>query len=279
MLLAEQLNQCNNFTMRFPSVFVNHGGGPLPLLGRQPELVAHMKEVRAKWLPKEKPDAIVVLSAHWESDPIKILASSKPSMLYDYSGFSPETYRYEYPAPGSPALANKIQSLLKESGLTSELNYERGFDHGMFVPLMIMYPEADIPVVEVSLHSSLSAKINMQIGQALGPLRNENILLLGSGYTFHNLQSFFHPSEQSLQASTDFNNWLKDTMTGSDCLVRLKAWDQAPGARISHPREEHLMPLLMIAAAAASDEDATPKIIYDTKGGNGQHAVSSYLFP
>jgi 4,5-DOPA dioxygenase extradiol len=127
--------------MKFPSLFVNHGGGPLPLLGRQPELVKHMKEIVADHLPKVPPKAIVVLSAHWESDPIKITSSPQPSMLYDYYGFPPETYEYKYPAPGSPELARKIQNLLEERGLRSELDECRGFDHGVFVPLMIMFPE------------------------------------------------------------------------------------------------------------------------------------------
>lgn len=263
----------------------------MPLLGRQPELVAQMKEVRTKWLDNNKPDAIVVLSAHWESDPIQITSSARPSMLYDYSGFPPETYTYDYPAPGSPELASKIKKLLlDESGLESELNGMRGFDHGVFVPLMIMYPKADIPVVAVSLHSSLSAETNMKIGKALAPLRDENILLLGSGYTFHNMQGFYNPSDETYKASTDFNDWLKDTITrnnisgddGDDgnkstvLLQKLQAWDKAPGARLSHPREEHLIPLLMIAAAAAPGSEA--KVIFDAKAGDGQHAVSSYLF-
>jgi 4,5-DOPA dioxygenase extradiol len=137
--------------MQFPSVFVNHGGGPLPLLGRQPELVHNMKEIVAKHLPKTPPKAIVVLSAHWESDPIKITSSSQPSMLYDYSGFPPETYKYKYPAPGSPDLARKIQNLLEASGLKSELDELRGFDHGVFIPLMLMFPEVCSLVLFVGL--------------------------------------------------------------------------------------------------------------------------------
>jgi aromatic ring-opening dioxygenase catalytic subunit (LigB family) len=130
-----------NEVMKFPTVFINHGGGPLPLLGKQPELVENMKEVVKKYLPKEPPKAIVVLSAHWESDPIRITSSERPSMYYDYGGFPPETYNYQYPASGSPDLAEKIQNLLGENGLKSKLEDERGFDHGVFVPLMIMYPE------------------------------------------------------------------------------------------------------------------------------------------
>ena len=126
--------------MRFPAVFVNHGGGPLPLLGQQPSLVQNMKDIVQKYLPTA-PKAIVVLSAHWESNPIQITSAERPSMYYDYYGFPPETYKYQYPAPGSPDLARRIQNLLAQQGLKSELDDSRGFDHGVFIPLMMMYPE------------------------------------------------------------------------------------------------------------------------------------------
>jgi 4,5-DOPA dioxygenase extradiol len=265
--------------MKYPAVFVNHGGGPLPLLGRQQDLVNHMrKDVVEKILPQEKPKSIVVLSAHWESDPIKISSAAKPTMYYDFQGFPPETYQYQYPAPGSPDLARKIQNLLKASGLESDLDAKRGFDHGVLVPLMIMYPEADIPVVSVSLHSSLAANINLEIGKASEPLRNEGILILGSGYTFHNMQAFFHPSTATYKASADFNEWLKEIITsGGDVTAKLQEWDKAPGARIAHPREEHLVPLLM-PAAAGGGSNTTPQIIYDIRAKEGDHAISGYLF-
>jgi aromatic ring-opening dioxygenase catalytic subunit (LigB family) len=262
--------------MRFPTVFVNHGGGPLPLLGKQPNLTKHMKEVRSKWLPEQQPTSIVVLSAHWESDPVKITSSAKPHMYYDYYGFPEESYSYQYNAPGSPILAQKIQKLFEAKGIHSELDGKRGFDHGVFIPLMLMYPEADIPVVCVSVHSSLSADINIQIGQALEPLRDEGVLILGSGYTFHNMQAFFHPTSQTYKASTDFNEWLKDVISSSGFVDKLKAWKEAPGARIAHPREEHLLPLLMTAAAGGTN--ATPQVIYNVEASEGEHAVSGYLF-
>lgn len=272
--------------MKFPTVFVNHGGGPMPLLGLQPDLVQHMKELRSKILPKEKPKSIVVFSAHWESDPIKISSASTPKMYFDYHGFPPESYEYKYPAPGSPVLAHKIQSLLGNAGLESELDDQRGFDHGVFIPLMIMYPEADIPVVSVSLHSS-SAQTNIQIGRALQPLREEGILILGSGYTFHNMDAFFRPSDESHLASVQFNEWLKDTILSSsgDVISKLLEWDNAPGARISHPREEHLLPLFMTAAAAAAGpNNAKPKVVYESSSSSTcsinkkEHKVTGYIF-
>lgn len=262
--------------MRFPAVFVNHGGGPLPLLGQQPNLVEHMKEVARTLLP-EKPTSIVVVSAHWESDPVKITSSPKPKMLFDYYGFPPETYKYEYNAPGSPELAAQIQNLLDGAGIDCELDDKRGFDHGVFIPLMMMYPEADIPVVCVSLHSSLAAETHINIGKALRSLREEGTLILGSGYTFHNLPAMFNPTKETHKAATDFNEWLKSTMlSGDDRLDMLRLWTKAPGARIAHPREEHLLPLFMTAASAVEGE--TAELIFDVEAKPGGHAVSGYLF-
>ncbi len=132
--------------MRYPSVFVNHGGGPLPLLGKQPEVNRHFLEVKNKFLPKDPPKAIVVFSAHYESSPITITSSAKPPMLYDYSGFPPEAYQIQYPAPGSPDLAKRIQELLSKKGIPSQLDDKRGFDHGVFIPLKVMYPEVPLKV-------------------------------------------------------------------------------------------------------------------------------------
>jgi 4,5-DOPA dioxygenase extradiol len=286
--------------MKYPTVFINHGGGPLPLLGKQPDLVKNMKEVIRNILPKKPPSAIVVLSAHWESNPISITSSPQPSMLFDYSGFPPETYEYEYPAPGDPDLALRIRDLLWHQGLSSRLDDDRGFDHGVFVPLMIMYPAANIPVVQVSLDASLDSNKNMEIGRALSPLREDNILILGSGYSFHNMSAFFNPSQKTIKGSKDFNLWLKSTLLLADedaesmtlaerkkhfdnRIKALENWEQAPGARISHPREEHLLPLFMVAAAGG--ETAKPRLIYDTTINNtsgnwgvSEHAITGYLF-
>lgn len=291
--------------LKFPAVFVNHGGGPMPLLGRQPGLVKSMQEVVTKFLPNEPPSAIVIISAHWEADPITINSSPHPSMYYDYGGFPKETYEYQYPAPGSPGLAARIQNLLADQGLESQLNATRGYDHGVFVPLLIMYPEATIPVVQVSLHKSLDAKINIDVGKALAPLRDDNILILGSGYTFHNFDAIFHPSTKSLQVARSFNTWLKETIllpndtscsvedkkdTLSEVMLKdaytkrihsLADWAIAPGGRFSHPREEHLLPLLVVAAAGG--ETSIPTLIYDSTDGHQvgreqEHAVTGYMF-
>lgn len=274
--------------MRFPALFVNHGGGPLPLLGRQPELAKHMKEVAKKYLPDRQPKAIVVLSAHYEANEVEVTSAANPSMLFDYYGFPPQTYEYKYPAPGSPELAQRIQLMLQSNNIKSKLNPTRGFDHGVFIPLMLMYPQANIPVVCVSLHKSLDIKTHLNIGSALAPLLDDDILLLGSGYTFHNMQAFFGPTEETVASSIQFNEWIKDVLLNSkdstSMLEKLSKWKDAPGGRICHPREEHLLPLFMVAAAGATN-NATAQLIYDTIPkeedqflGATDHAVTGYLF-
>lgn len=255
----------------------------MPLLGRQPKLVQHMQEAVRQWLPAHEhspPTAIVVVSAHWEGSPVRITAAAQPPMLYDYYGFPPEAYQYDYPAPGNPALARKIHDLLAKAGIDSVLDQERGFDHGVFVPLLLMYPDADIPVVALSLDSSLDATRNMALGHALSSLREEGVLLLGSGYTFHNMEAFFHQSAETHRQSALFNDWLKETLLESDshaaALQELQHWERAPGARVCHPRAEHLLPLLTIAAAAGSAANAT--LIYDVPPSKEDHAISAYLF-
>lgn len=255
----------------------------MPLLGKQPEITEHLrKELLTKYLP-ETPTSIVVLSAHWECPIVSITSSTNPPMLYDYSGFPPESYQYQYPAPGSAELANKIQGLLEQHGIKSQLDDKRGFDHGVFVPLMLMYPNPIIPVVCVSLDASLSIEKNLEIGSALQSLREEGVLILGSGYTFHNMDGFFNPTNEILSASAEFNTWLKETMTsrddndGVDAMVlktKLLEWEKAPCARLCHPREEHLLPLFMTAAAAGWNSKA--EVIYEsTELGI---TVSGYLF-
>ena len=279
--------------MGFPALFINHGGGPLPLIGRQPELVNHMKEIVSKHLPPRKPKAIVVISAHYEADPVEVTSAQNPPMLYDYGGFPPETYEYKYSAPGSPELAQKIQSMLNSNGINCKLNETRGFDHGVFIPLMIMYPEATIPVVSVSLHSSLDIEINLKVGSALASLQEEDVLLMGSGYSFHNMQAFFMPPNETIQASIDFNEWLKTTLLDTNTThdpdglyQKLKKWKSAPGALLCHPREEHLLPLLMVATATATVSENNVQVIYDStprgaqfgQGSLSNHAITGYMF-
>ena len=229
-------------------LYVSHGGGPLPLLGDEMhrELVAnfrHLSEII------EKPAAIVVISAHWEEKVPTITGGANPELIYDYYGFPKESYEIQYPAPGDPKLANKIYDLLGKSGVDARLDAGRGFDHGVFVPLKIMYPDADIPCVQLSLIAGLDPVEHIRVGKALTTLLTENVLVIGSGSSFHNLRAFFlPPTEESQNRNIAFEDWLVDTCSDPNLAEqerehRLLDWETAPAARYCHPREEHLMPV------------------------------------
>lgn len=240
---------------RFRILYMSHGGGPLPLLGdpAHAELVQVMKDVVDEFA---KPSAIIVISAHWEERAATITAAAKPALIYDYYGFPPESYAIQYPAPGTPELARKVQVLLGQHGIDANLNYQRGFDHGMFVPLKVMYPDADIPCIQLSLLKSLNAREHLAMGEALRGLTSDNVLILGSGFSFHNLPEIFATSTAKTQMMNEsFEAWLIETcsdgnLSEKERAERLARWDSAPYARYCHPREEHLLPLHVCYGAA-----------------------------
>jgi aromatic ring-opening dioxygenase catalytic subunit (LigB family) len=229
-------------------VYLSHGGGPLPLLGDegQREMVANLESIASQIA---KPSAIIVISAHWEESKPTITSGVTPELIYDYYGFPQESYAIEYPAPGNPALAQKIFELLANSGIEAVQDAQRGFDHGLFVPLKIMYPEADIPCVQVSLVNSLNPDQHIQLGEALAGLADDNVLVIGSGFSFHNLKAFFAPTTDASRAMNEaFEQWLIDICSSDDLSEEERAqqlanWEAAPAARYCHPREEHLLPL------------------------------------
>ena len=235
-------------TNTYKALFLSHGGGPLPFLGDpgHREMVSCLEHI-ASTIPK--PDALVVVSAHWEERVPTITSGARPALIYDYYGFPAESYDIRYPCAGEPSLARTIHKLLSDSGIRSELDEERGFDHGLFVPLKIMYPEADIPCVQLSLVDSLDPREHCEIGRALGSLSHDNVLLIGSGFSFHNMKVFFQPaSSESRELNHSFENWLLKTCchpgySENERMQMLHRWSDAPGARYCHPREEHLLPL------------------------------------
>lgn len=238
----------NNETANSPVLFIPHGGGPLPLLGDSghQNMVDFLKRITPRL---GRPTAILIISAHWETDKVTITSGKTPSLIYDYYGFPDEAYDIEYPAPGDPVLANKIYNSLRDSGIEATLDEQRGFDHGLFVPLKIMYPDASIPCVQLSLLSNLDPESHINIGKALTDLRQEKILVVGSGFSFHNLKAFFTQPKNAPDAENEaFERWLIDTCTNKDISTderesRLINWSDAPFARYCHPREEHLLPL------------------------------------
>jgi aromatic ring-opening dioxygenase catalytic subunit (LigB family) len=212
----------------------------------------------------ERPEAILVVSAHWEENAATLLSASQPPMFYDYYGFLPQAYEITYPAPGHPALAKRLAALLEKNGISSRLDAQRGFDHGVFIPLKLMYPAADIPVIQLSLLSGLNAAAHIALGKAMRELLSENILVAGSGFSFHNQRAFFGRELGTPDPANDaFQNWLIETCTGDfsqeERERRLIEWEKAPSARYCHPREEHLLPLQVCLALA----DAPAEVIFD----------------
>lgn len=243
---------------RMPVVFFPHGGGPWPFvelgIGSKPELkelASYLDSVRT--LPKTQPKALLVISAHWEEPVFTVMNGAQPPLLFDYYGFPPESYQLTWPAPGDPALAARVQELLSAAGFETAANPSRGFDHGTFVPLKLTYPEANVPVVQLSLRQGLDPAEHLAVGRALAPLRDEGVFIVGSGMTFHNLRAFGAP--QSKPVSESFDAWLRETGTlpEDERNQRLTDWAEAPSAQLAHPREEHLLPMMVIAGAAGED--------------------------
>ena len=238
----------NEIPKKPSSIYISHGGGPLPVLGDpdHAEMVTHLEAVAATI---EKPSAIVVVSAHWEESVATITACARPPIIYDYSGFPPESYELKYSAPGDPDLAHGVQEILEKNQIRSRLDMERGFDHGMFVPLLLMYPNADIPCVQLSLLASLDPTEHIRIGEALSQLAFNDVLVLGSGFSFHNLRVLLRGDAKTSDPENHaFEGWLIDTCTSQSLaederVDRLIGCERAPGARYCHPREEHLLPL------------------------------------
>lgn len=235
-------------------VYFSHGGGPLPILGDpgHKAMVDFMQELPSKL---RKPDAILVISAHWEESVPTLLGADRPKMFYDYYGFPDEAYNITYPAPGSPELATRVAALLKGKGISSRVDTERGYDHGLFIPLKLMYPAADIPSLQISLVRGLNPVTHIALGAALRDLMGDDILVIGSGFSFHNMREFqFGGSKKPDLPNEAFQGWLIDTCTGSQAQVerRLIDWEKAPSARYCHPREEHLLPLHVCVGMAQS---------------------------
>jgi len=248
----------NSPALRLPTYFISHGGGPWPWMPEMREAMAPLAAA-LQGITHEigvEPSAVLSISGHWEAPRFTAMAAAGPGMVYDYHGFPEHTYRVQYPAPGAPALAQRIQALLRHAGIAAAQDGTQGYDHGTFAPLAVMYPQADVPVLQLSLKQGYDVAEHLAVGRALAPLRNEGVLILGSGLSFHNLR-LRGPAARA--PSRAFDDWLRTTLEGispAERKARLLQWEAAPAARVAHPREDHLMPL-MLALGAAEDEAAT----------------------
>lgn len=261
-----------------PTYFISHGGGPWPWMKDQTGNAYVQLEAALAAMPSElpsEPKAILMVTAHWEEAGFVASGASAPGMIYDYYGFPPHTYQIKYPAPGAPDLAARASDLLEAAGLPTGIDDQRGFDHGTFTAMGVMYPDANMPVVQLSLHGSLDPALHIQAGTALAPLRNEDVLIIGSGLSYHNLGEM---GPQARQPSAEFDQWLQDVVTQSDPYARQQAlldWVNAPAARAAHPREEHLLPLMVAVGAAGSDAGTCS---YNQKDFFGGLTVSNFQF-
>ena len=262
---------------RLPTYFISHGGGPWPWLKQE---MPFFDELEASLLDMPRqigrtPAAVLMVSGHWEEAVFTVQSNPHPTMIYDYGGFPDFTYRIRYDAPGAPELARRIHGLIEKAGLPVGLAAERGFDHGAFVPMSVIYPVADVPVVQVSLKRGFDPAEHVALGKALAPLRHEDVLIIGSGLSYHNLSAF---NAQAAEPSRAFDDWLNRTIVEADPDERITAlenWLSAPAARAAHPVEDHLIPLMVVAGAAGDDIGVR---IYHQDDLLGGLSVSSFAF-
>lgn len=243
---------------RMPSVFLPHGAGPCFFMDWQPADTWHaMGDWLSGLLPALgiAPRALLVISAHWEEPVFTLNTSANPGLLYDYYGFPAHTYQLQWPAPAAPELASQVAGLLREAGISVAQERERGLDHGVFIPLKLVCPKADLPVLQLSLRADMDAAAHIALGQALAPLREQGVLIIGSGMSFHNIPLMRSGLAQPTPAAEAFDRWLAEVVVlpEAERNQALQNWSQAPGARLAHPDAEHLLPLHVVAGASGSD--------------------------
>lgn len=246
---------------RLPTLFIPHGGGPCFFMeegigpkGTWDRMAAYLRGIAGSI--GQRPKAVLVISGHWEEARPTVHVGRNPPLLFDYYGFPEHTYRLTYPVPGSPELAARVRGLLGEAGIASDEEAQRGLDHGVFIPFLLIYPEAEIPVVQLSLRQDLDPAAHLAIGRALAPLRDDGVLIVGSGMSYHNLRHFGSMDARVLASAERFDDWLTAAVEEPDPDRRdraLESWAESPDAVLCHPRAEHLAPLFVAAGAAAGD--------------------------
>lgn len=248
---------------RAPAIFLQHGGGPMPLLGDpgHASLIEHMQVNVRDILLAQRPRAIVLVTAHWEEDVPTVSGAEKHELLFDYYGFPPEAYSVKYNARGSPEVATKVHNVLENAGLRPKMDLKRGWDHGVFVPLKLIVPDGSIPVVQLSVCSSQAAEVHLRMGEALAPLREENIAIIGSGMSFHNMRALrnlgannVHGDDGINQGKSEFDRHLARAAQLEDPVARRNAfasWREWPRADWCHPpgSAEHWSPMLVVVGA------------------------------
>jgi aromatic ring-opening dioxygenase catalytic subunit (LigB family) len=246
---------------RMPAIYLPHGGGPCFFMDPPPQapetwdgMAAYLRALSASI--GAKPRSVLVISAHWETTRPTVNSGAQPGMLFDYYGFPPLTYQLSWPAPGSPQLAGRVRELLGAAGIDTDEDATRGYDHGVFVPFLLAWPDADIPVVQLSLQAGLDPAAHLAVGRALAPLRDEGVLIVGSGMSYHNLREFFATDPLVIAGAEQFDAALTQAVVHAHPRTRdaqLVQWKQLPAALACHPRAEHLLPLMVVAGAGGED--------------------------
>ena len=253
-----------------PSLFISHGA---PTWAIEPGLAG--AQVRALGQALDKPRAVVVVSPHWMTRGVEITAAQQPETVHDFGGFPRALYDLQYPAPGAPELATQIQQQLALQGIAARLDAQRGLDHGAWVPLMHLFPEADVPVLQVSLPFDSDETKAYALGKALAPLANDGVLIIGSGSLTHNLYEFRMGHEQAAPYAQAFSAWVRQAVREGDASRLRQTLDAAPHAARAHPTPEHFLPLLVAVGAAP-----TLSLVTVLDGGiqHGVLAMESYVF-
>jgi aromatic ring-opening dioxygenase catalytic subunit (LigB family) len=263
---------------RLPTYYLSHGGGPWPYMEdgmrrRFDKLEASLLAIRGEWGDAVR--ALLVISGHWETPEFAVSSGAHPGMVFDYYGFPEYLYHIKYDAPGSPELAMRVRAMLEAGGFSCDSDPERGFDHGTFSLLKPIYPNGEIPIVQLSVKLDFDPHAHLSVGRLLAPLRDDGVVIIGSGSSFHNL-ALRGPA--AIEPSRRFDDWLQQALlksSTSERRERVASWLLAPDARIAHPREDHLIPL-MVALGAADEEPAS--LIYHQDDFLGGWALSSFRF-
>ena len=253
-----------------PSLFISHGA---PTFATEPGLAG--AQLRTLGLALDKPRAVVVVSPHWMTRGVEITATDRPETVHDFGGFPRALYSLQYPAPGSPELAAQIQRQLALQGISAKLDTGRGLDHGAWVPLMHLFPQADVPVVQVSLPFDTDEAKALALGQALAPLAKDGVLIVGSGSLTHNLYEFRTGQAQAASYAQEFTAWVRQAVLDGDMTRLGQTLELAPHADRAHPTTEHFLPLLVAAGAASA---SSPVTVLNGGIRHGVLAMESYVF-
>lgn len=264
---------------RLPTYFLSHGGGPWPYIDGEfrrhfDQLERSLIEMRAELGDAVR--AVLMVSGHWEQSGFAVSSARQPGMVYDYSGFPDHLYHIRYQAPGSPELARRVQESLRNGGVEVRLDDTRGFDHGTFSLMKPLYPHEDMSLVQLSVDSRFDPALHLQVGRLLAPLREEGVLIIGSGLSYHNLREM--QSLRGAEQSRHFDDWLQQVLVRSSPQERteqLTQWEKAPFARAAHPREDHLIPLMVAVGAAEHEAGA---VTYHQTNMMGRYTASSFRF-